>query len=96
MSGLTDLPSGTLKWRNARGCFPSHGQAFLLRRGLADRGIQLPNRNDAAVVATGVGGAVVFREGEFRDGYGETVQSGRYLRAGERHAVTRRPAVSGV
>ena len=28
------------------------------------------NRNDDAVVATGVNGEVVFREGEFRDGYG--------------------------
>jgi N-acyl-D-aspartate/D-glutamate deacylase len=40
------------------------------------------NRNDAAVVATGVNGAIVFRNGEFRDGYGKTVKSGRYLRAG--------------
>src|SRR3984957_2904395 len=43
---------------------------------------RMVNRNDEAVVATGVGGAVVFRHGEFRDGYGKTVQSGRYLRAG--------------
>ena len=42
------------------------------------------NRNDDAVVATGVGGAVVFRNGQFRDGYGQTLKSGRYLRAGER------------
>ena len=34
--------------------------------------------------ATGVGGAVVFRNGRFRDGYGRTVKSGRYLRARER------------
>jgi N-acyl-D-aspartate/D-glutamate deacylase len=39
------------------------------------------NRNDAAVVATGVNGAIVFRHGQFRDGYGKTVKSGRYLRA---------------
>jgi N-acyl-D-aspartate/D-glutamate deacylase len=45
---------------------------------------RMVNRNDEAVVATGVGGAVVFREGRFRDGYGRTVKSGRYLRAGER------------
>jgi N-acyl-D-aspartate/D-glutamate deacylase len=38
------------------------------------------------VVATGVNGAVVFRQGEFREGYGKTVKSGRYLRAGVRHA----------
>jgi N-acyl-D-aspartate/D-glutamate deacylase len=40
------------------------------------------NRNDAAVVATGVNGEVVFRAGQFRDGYGQTVKSGRFLRAG--------------
>lgn len=43
---------------------------------------RMVNRNDAAVVATGVGGAVVFRNGEFRDGYGSTARSGRFLRAG--------------
>jgi N-acyl-D-aspartate/D-glutamate deacylase len=43
---------------------------------------RMVNRNDAAVVATGVNGAIVFRNGEFRDGYGKTVKSGRYLRAG--------------
>ncbi|MBV9723265.1 MAG: amidohydrolase family protein [Mycobacterium sp.] len=42
---------------------------------------RMVNRNDAAVVATGVGGAIVFRNGQFRDGYGQTVKSGRYLRA---------------
>ena len=42
---------------------------------------RMVNRNDAAVVATGVNGAIVFRNGEFRDGYGKTVKSGRYLRA---------------
>ncbi|MBW0019187.1 MAG: amidohydrolase family protein [Mycobacterium sp.] len=45
---------------------------------------RMVNRNDQTVVATGVGGAVVFRAGHFRDGYGQTVKSGRYLRAGER------------
>lgn len=49
---------------------------------------RMVNRNDDAVVATGVGGVVVFggshRKGEFRDGYGHTVKSGRYLRAGQR------------
>jgi N-acyl-D-aspartate/D-glutamate deacylase len=43
---------------------------------------RMVNRNDAAVVATGVGGAIVFRDGQFREGYGKTVKSGRYLRAG--------------
>lgn len=46
---------------------------------------RMVNRNDDAVVATGVGGAVVFRAGQFREGYGRTVKSGRYLRAGQRH-----------
>ncbi|OBI04744.1 N-acyl-D-amino-acid deacylase family protein [Mycobacterium scrofulaceum] len=45
---------------------------------------RMVNRNDDAVVATGVGGAVVFRGGRFRDGYGQTVRSGHYLRAGQR------------
>ncbi|MCK8642836.1 N-acyl-D-amino-acid deacylase family protein [Mycobacterium colombiense] len=49
---------------------------------------RMVNRNDDAVVATGVGGVVVFggshAKGEFRDGYGQSVRSGRYLRAGER------------
>lgn len=45
---------------------------------------RMVNRNDHAVVATGVGGVVVFGGGQFRDGYGQTVKSGRYLRAGER------------
>lgn len=42
---------------------------------------RMVNRSDAAVVATGVGGQVVFRDGEFRDGYGQTVKSGHYLPA---------------
>lgn len=45
---------------------------------------RMVNRNDDAVVATGVGGTVVFRNGQFRDGYGTTVKSGRFLRAGSR------------
>lgn len=43
---------------------------------------RMVNRNDAAVAATAVGGVVVFRNGQFRDGYGTTVKSGRFLRAG--------------
>ncbi len=42
---------------------------------------RMVNRNDAAVVATGVGGAVVYRNGVFCDGYGTTAKSGRFLRA---------------
>lgn len=45
---------------------------------------RMVNRNDDAVVATGVGGTVVFRNGEFCEGYGTTVKSGRFLRAGSR------------
>ncbi|WP_067967862.1 N-acyl-D-amino-acid deacylase family protein [Mycolicibacter icosiumassiliensis] len=45
---------------------------------------RMVNRNDDAVVATGVGGTVVFRGGQFCDGYGTTVKSGRFLRAGSR------------
>lgn len=43
---------------------------------------RMVNRNDATVIATGVNGQVVFAAGEFRDGYGSTARSGRYLRAG--------------
>ena len=45
---------------------------------------RMVNRNDAAVVATGVNGAVVYRDGQFREGYGESARSGRFLRAGAR------------
>jgi N-acyl-D-aspartate/D-glutamate deacylase len=48
---------------------------------------RMVNRNDEAVVATGVNGAVVFEKGRFRDGYGQTVKTGRYLRAHERQAA---------
>jgi N-acyl-D-aspartate/D-glutamate deacylase len=51
---------------------------------------RMVNRNDGAVVATAVGGTVVYRNGEFRDGYGETAKSGRFLKAGQstREVVT--------
>ncbi len=42
---------------------------------------RMVNRNDAAVVATGVNGTVVFRNGQFCEGYGTTVKSGRFLGA---------------
>lgn len=42
---------------------------------------RMVNRNDDTIVATAVNGQVVFRAGQFRDGYGDTVKSGRYLRA---------------
>ncbi|OBA87623.1 hypothetical protein A5662_25820 [Mycobacteriaceae bacterium 1482268.1] len=44
---------------------------------------RMVNRNDAAVVATGVNGAIVFRDGQFSDGYGQSVKSGRFLKAGQ-------------
>jgi N-acyl-D-aspartate/D-glutamate deacylase len=34
-------------------------------------------------VATGVNGHVVYRNGEFREGYGQTAKSGRFLRASD-------------
>lgn len=43
---------------------------------------RMVNRNDDAVVTTAVNGTVVYGQGKFRDGYGETLKSGRYLRAG--------------
>jgi N-acyl-D-aspartate/D-glutamate deacylase len=43
---------------------------------------RMVNRNDFTVVATAVNGAVVFRDGEFCEGYGTTVKSGHFLRAG--------------
>jgi N-acyl-D-aspartate/D-glutamate deacylase len=55
---------------------------------------RMVNRNDETVVATGVGGAVVFRNGQFRDGYGQTVKSGRYLRAGESTPRSSKAALS--
>jgi N-acyl-D-aspartate/D-glutamate deacylase len=44
---------------------------------------RMVNRNDAAVVATGVNGTVVYRNGQFCEGYGTTMKSGRFLRADE-------------
>ncbi len=54
---------------------------------------RMVNRNDATVVATAVGGTVVYRDGEFRDGYGTTAKSGRFLRA---RAGRHQPAVTAV
>jgi N-acyl-D-aspartate/D-glutamate deacylase len=42
---------------------------------------RMVNRNDAAVVATGVGGTVVYRNGQFCEGYGTTLKSGRFIGA---------------
>ncbi len=44
---------------------------------------RMVNRNDSAVSATLVTGEVVFRRGEFVEGYGRTLGTGRFLRAGE-------------
>jgi N-acyl-D-aspartate/D-glutamate deacylase len=43
---------------------------------------RMVNRNDDAVTATAVAGKVVFREGSFVPGYGTSVGTGRFLRAG--------------
>ena len=40
-------------------------------------------QNDAAVTATIVSGEPVFERGEFVEGYGTTLGTGRFLRAGE-------------
>ncbi|HEV7422245.1 MAG TPA: amidohydrolase family protein [Mycobacterium sp.] len=47
---------------------------------------RMVNRNDAAVVATGVNGTVVFRNGQFCEGYARTVKSGRFLPADTNHS----------
>ena len=54
---------------------------------------RMVNRNDDAVVATGVNGVVVYRSGQFCDGYGETVKAGRFLRAGISHSQPAKTAV---
>ena len=54
---------------------------------------RMVNRNDAAVVATGVNGAVVYRNGDFCDGYGTTAKSGRFLRGGARRSPLDRASV---
>jgi N-acyl-D-aspartate/D-glutamate deacylase len=48
---------------------------------------RMVNRNDAAIVATGVNGTVVFRDGQFCDGYATTLKTGHFLRAGVGDAV---------
>lgn len=52
---------------------------------------RMVNRNDDAVVATAVRGSVVYRGGRFREGYGETVKTGSFLKARDAapHALTR-------
>ncbi len=44
---------------------------------------RMVNRNDAAVSATIVSGVLVFERGDFVEGYGTTLGTGRFLRAGE-------------
>lgn len=43
---------------------------------------RMVNRSDSAVNATLVNGQTVFRDGQFADGFGTTLRSGRFLRAG--------------
>jgi N-acyl-D-aspartate/D-glutamate deacylase len=52
---------------------------------------RMVNRSDRAVVATLIGGHVVFERGTFAPGYGETLRAGRFLRAGEPRGSTREP-----
>jgi N-acyl-D-aspartate/D-glutamate deacylase len=54
---------------------------------------RMVNRNDAAVVATGVNGGIVYRNGQFGEGYGKTIKSGRFLRAGARRPQPGRTGV---
>ena len=54
---------------------------------------RMVNRNDAAVVATGVNGAVVYRNGDFCEGYGTTAKSCRFLRGGVRRSPLDRAGV---
>lgn len=50
---------------------------------------RIVNRNDAALTATVVGGTLVYRDGEFVEGFGRTLGTGRFLRAEEpRGSVT--------
>jgi N-acyl-D-aspartate/D-glutamate deacylase len=44
---------------------------------------RMVNRNDAAVSVTIVSGELVFERGDFVEGYGTTLGTGRFLRAGE-------------
>lgn len=50
---------------------------------------RMVNRNNKAVVATAVGGKVVFRRGRFIKGYGRTLQTGHYLKAGRQPALAK-------
>jgi N-acyl-D-aspartate/D-glutamate deacylase len=55
---------------------------------------RMVNRNDSAVTATIVSGELVFERGTFVEGYGRTIGTGRFLRAGEPRgtvAPVRRP-----
>jgi N-acyl-D-aspartate/D-glutamate deacylase len=58
---------------------------------------RMVNRNDDAVAATVVSGELVYQRGEFVEGYGRTLGTGRFLRAGEARgtvAPVRRPAAA--
>jgi N-acyl-D-aspartate/D-glutamate deacylase len=57
---------------------------------------RMVNRNDEAVAATIIGGKVVYRAGEFVDGYGTEFAAGRFLRAGEPRGSVREATPSPV
>ena len=54
---------------------------------------RMVNRNDRAVTATVIGGRVVFRRGEFVDGYARAWGTGSVLRAGAASATDRQPVL---
>ncbi|WP_394828721.1 amidohydrolase family protein [Pendulispora albinea] len=60
---------------------------------------RMVNRSDAAVLATLVGGRLVYAGGKFVPGYGETLRTGSFLRVGEgpppSAASDEKPAASG-
>jgi N-acyl-D-aspartate/D-glutamate deacylase len=48
---------------------------------------RMVNRNDSAVLATVIGGEIVYREGQFAEGYPKRAGRGRFLRSGSRQAL---------
>jgi N-acyl-D-glutamate deacylase len=56
---------------------------------------RMVRRNDDAIVATVVSGEVVFEEGVFAPGYGQTRRTGSFLRAGDAPGTVRAPTEVG-
>jgi N-acyl-D-aspartate/D-glutamate deacylase len=57
------------------GYYESYMEKFALSR--------MVNRSDRAVVATLIGGRIVYRDGAYVPGYGASLRTGRFLRVGE-------------